>query len=58
MTFKRLMRLIILAFIIAFASILPMPITFYRKDHLPKNLIEHVENIEEEDDENDVKELF
>lgn len=58
MTFKRLMRLVILALIIAFASILPMPITFYRKDHLPKDLIEHVENTEEEDNENDAKELF
>jgi len=57
-TFKRFMRLLLLAFMIGMASILPVPIVFYSKDNLPKNLTEHVENTEDEDEEEDIKELF
>jgi len=58
-TFKRILRLIALLLIIALASILPVPITFYRKDNLPKYLIEQIDAKEEEETDNeDIKELF
>jgi hypothetical protein len=43
---------------IGMAAILPVPILFYGKDNLPKNLIEQVENTEDENEEDDIKELF
>ena len=57
-TFKRIMRLFLLLIMIAMASILPVPILFYGKDHLPKNLTELVEDVAEDDDEDDIKQLF
>lgn len=57
-TFKRILRLIALLLIIALASILPVPITFYRKDNLPKYLIEQIDAKEDETDNEDIKELF
>jgi hypothetical protein len=43
---------------IAMASVLPVPILFYGKDHLPKNLTELVEDVTEDDEEDDIKQLF
>jgi hypothetical protein len=43
---------------IGMAAILPVPILLNGKDNLPKTLIEKVENVEDEDEEDDVKELF
>jgi hypothetical protein len=43
---------------IAMASVLPVPILFYGKDHLPKNLTELVEYDAEDDEEDDIKKLF
>jgi len=43
---------------VVLASVLPVPITFYRKDELPKNLIEQVEVEEEDANKDDIKELF
>ena len=57
-TFKRILRLVALILIIALASILPVPITFYRKDNLPKYLIEQIDAKEDETDNEDIKELF
>ena len=57
-TFKRFLRLFLLLLMIGMASILPVPILFYGKDNLPKNLIEHVENTEDDDEDDDIKELF
>lgn len=56
--FKRFLRLFLLLLMIAMAAILPVPILFYGKDNLPKNLIELVEKTEDEDKEDDIKELF
>lgn len=58
MTLKRFLRLLALAVIIAMASIIPVPITFAKKDNLPKYLIEHLDTKENNDDEDDIKELF
>lgn len=58
MKLKRIMRLLALVIIIALASFLPVPITFYRKDNLPKYTIEKVDKKEDELKEDDIKELF
>ncbi|MDT0559312.1 hypothetical protein RM697_11665 [Ichthyenterobacterium sp. W332] len=57
MNFKKAMRLAALILLIALACVLPVPITTYRKDNLPKHLIENVDIKEEDDKENDL-ELF
>lgn len=55
--FKRFLRLLLLALFIALASVSPVPILFYSKDNLPKNLIEKAENTEDEEDTDDIKTL-
>jgi len=55
---KRFLRLFLLLLMIAMASVLPVPILFYGKDHLPKNLTELVEEVAEDDEEDDIKQLF
>jgi len=45
------MRLFALALMIGLACILPVPMTLYKKDDLPKNLIERVEQDEDKEDE-------
>lgn len=57
MKYKKLLRMLLLALMIGLACMLPVPITFKNKDNLPKDLIEHVE-IKEEDEDEDCKELF
>jgi hypothetical protein len=56
--FKRFLRLFLLLIMIGMAAILPVPILFYGKDNLPKNLTELVEKTEDEDEEDDIKVLF
>jgi len=56
--FKRFLRLFLLLLMIGMAAILPVPILFYGKDNLPKNLTELVEKTEDDDEDDDVKELF
>ncbi|RKE90906.1 hypothetical protein [Ichthyenterobacterium magnum] len=58
MKIKKVLRLIALVFFIAIASIIPVPITFYKKDNLPKHLIEQLETKEEDSEEDNIKELF
>jgi len=58
MTLKRFLRLLAMAVLIAMASIIPVSITFSKKDNLPKCLIEHLDTKENDDDEDDIKELF
>ena len=43
---------------IALACVLPVPILFYRKDELPKHLIEHLEEQNEDTEKDNIKELF
>lgn len=57
-TFKKWLRLLALALIIALASVLPVPINFYRKDNLPKYTIEQVDKKEDDNESEDIKELF
>jgi len=43
---------------IAMASILPVPITFFNKDKLPKFVIEQIDEKEEDTEKEDIKEIF
>ena len=48
MKIKRLLRLIALMLMIAMASILPVPISFFSKDNQPKYLIEQIDSKEDD----------
>jgi hypothetical protein len=54
---KKTLRLLGLIVIIALASVLPVPVTFYRKDNQPKFKIEQIDKKKEDDNENEL-ELF
>ena len=43
---------------IAMASIIPVPITFFNKDKLPKFVIEQIDEKEDDSEKEDIKELF
>lgn len=58
MKIKRLLRLLALLLMIAMASILPVPITFFNKDKLPKFVIEQIDEKEDDAEKEDIKELF
>ena len=58
MKIKRLLRLLALVIMIAMASILPVPITFFNKDKLPKFVIEQIDEKEEDTEKEDIKEIF
>jgi len=55
---KRFLRLFFLLLMIGMAAILPVPMLFYGKDNLPKNLTEHVENTDDENEDDDIRQLF
>lgn len=42
-------------FIIGLATVLPVPITFYRKDNMPKFKIEQIDKKQEDKDKDDIK---
>lgn len=58
MKIKRFARLCALALFIALACILPFPITFYRKDDSPKFSIEQIDEKKEDEEKDDIKEIF
>jgi len=58
MKIKRILRLLALILVIAMASILPVPITFFNKDKLPKFVIEQIDEKEEDSEKDDIKEIF
>ncbi len=58
MKIKRLLRLLALVLMIAMASILPVPITFFNKDKLPKFVIEQIDEKDEDTEKEDIKEIF
>ena len=58
MKIKKTITALALVFVIVMASFLPVPITFYSKDNLPKYLIEMVDKKEDEDDQSETKESF
>jgi len=58
MKLKRILRLIMFALLIGLACILPVPITFSRKDDVPKYLIEQIDKNENDDEDDDIKEIL
>ena len=58
MKIKRILRLLALILVIAMASVLPVPITFFNKDKQPKYLIEQIDTTEDDSEKDDIKELF
>ncbi|WP_298555349.1 hypothetical protein [uncultured Algibacter sp.] len=52
---KKTLRLLALVFIIGLATVLPVPITFYRKDNLPKFKIEQIDKKREDENKADLK---
>lgn len=58
MKIKKTLRLIALILIIVLASIVPFPMQFKQKDNLPKDLIEHIEKNEEDEDDDELKAIF
>lgn len=57
-TFKKVLRLMALTLIIVLASVIPVPITFHRKDDLPKFKIEQVDKEKKDEDNQDIKVIF
>lgn len=55
---KRFLRLFLFLLMIGMAVILPVPILFFGKDNLPKNLTELVKKNKDDDENDDIKELF
>ena len=55
MTFNKFFRVFAFTLLIILSSILPVPMTFYGKDNLPKHLIEMLDKKEEEDDEGETE---
>ncbi len=58
MKIKRIIRLFALILVIAMASVLPVPITFFNKDKQPKYLTEQIDTKEDDTEKDDIKELF
>ena len=58
MNLKKTLRLIALIFMVFLACIVPFPMKFTQKDNLPKDLIEQVELKEDDEDEDEIKEIF
>lgn len=58
MKIKRILRLLALILMIAMASILPVPISFFNKDKLPKFVIEQIDDKDEDSEKEDIKEIF
>lgn len=52
---KKGLRLLSLVFIIGLATVLPVPITFYRKDNLPKFKTEQLDEKKVDDHKEDMK---
>jgi hypothetical protein len=57
MKIKRFIRLLALILLIALASVLPVPLIFYKKDKMPKYLLEQIDKKEDEN-EDDIKAIF
>ena len=55
--FKRVLRLLALVFMIGLATILPVPITYYSKDNMPKFKIEQIDKKQEDENKDEIKEI-
>lgn len=52
---KKALRLLALLFMIVLASVLPVPITYYRKDNMPKFKIEQIDKKQKDSNKDDIK---
>ena len=52
---KKALRLLVLVLIIGLATVLPVPITFYRKDNMPKFKTEQIDKNKEDVKKDDIK---
>lgn len=52
---KKVLRLIALVLIIGLATVVPVPITFYKKDNLPKFKTEQLDKKKEDHHKEDIK---
>lgn len=55
---KRLLRLLALMLIVALASVIPVPMTFNRKDETPKYTVEQVDKKDDDIEKGEEKMLF
>lgn len=58
MKLKKMLRTLAWAILLVMACMIPIPFTFTKKDNLPKYLIEQLDTKENDDDKDDIKELF
>lgn len=58
MSINKILRRFALICLIVLASMLPVPMIIYRKDKLPKHLIEQFDTNDDEDDNDETKSLF
>ena len=55
---RKILRLIALVFMIGLACVLPVPMSFTKKDEAPKYLIEQIDKHEDDTQDTETKELF
>ncbi|MGB5243744.1 MAG: hypothetical protein WBN16_11700 [Lutimonas sp.] len=58
MRIKKFLRFLMLLIFIIIASIIPVPIKFYKKDNLPTYEIEQIDKKEEEEDKENEYQAF
>ena len=58
MKIKRILRLIALVLMMAMASVLSVPISIFTKDNQTKYLIEQIDTKEDNEEDDDIKEIF
>ena len=58
MKFKKVLRTTAWIILLVMACMIPLPITFTKKDNLPKYLIEQIDTKDNEEEEDDIKQLF
>ena len=58
MKIQRTLKLMALMLMIAMASVLLVPISFFTKDNQPKYLIEYIEMKDDDAEKEDIKALF
>lgn len=57
-SFKKSLRLLTLVVMVGLACLLPVPITFHRKDNMPKFKIEQIDKKLEDNDKEEIKAIL
>lgn len=58
MKFKKKLRKLAWILLLVMACMVPLPVTFAKKDSLPKYLIEQIDNKENDEEDDEIKELL